>query len=92
LADDALIVVPGMVIDRATFLGALAGEEPWARHRIEDTHVVRLTDQSAAVVYRVIAQRGDQPPFVGYLTSVYVMRADRWRLVVHQQTVIPETA
>jgi hypothetical protein len=92
LADDALIVVPGMVIDRGTFLRALAGEEPWDSHRIEDAHTVRLTDQAAAVVYRVIAQRGDQHPFVGYFTSVYVMRAERWQLALHQQTPMPATS
>jgi hypothetical protein len=91
LAEDALMVVPGMVIDRATFLHAVARETPWASHRIEDPRIVRLTAQSAAVVYRVIAQRGDQPPFVGWLTSVYVTRANRWRLVLHQQTPMPTT-
>ena len=89
LADDALIVVPGMVIDRETFLRALAHEEPWARHQIDEARTIELTDQSAGLLYRVIAQREGQPAFAGFVTSVYVERAGRWQLALHQQTPMP---
>ena len=89
LADDAVLIVPGMVIDRATFLKALADEQPWAGHHIEQPRAVELTDDSAALVYRVTAQRDGQPEFVALMTSVYVKRAGRWQLVVHQQTPMP---
>jgi Domain of unknown function (DUF4440) len=91
LADDALIIVPGMVIDRATFLRAVVHEQPWASHRIEEPRTVQLTDHSAGLVYRVTAQRDGQPDFTGLLTSVYVMREERWQLVLHQQTPVPTT-
>ena len=90
LADDAVIIVPGMVIDRTTFLEAVAHEQPWASHRIE-ARVVQLTDDSAALVYRVKAQRNGQPKFAGLMTSVYVKRTGRWQLALHQQTPIPTT-
>ena len=90
LADDAVFVVPGMVISRNAFLDAVAHEEPWVDHGIEDPRTIRLTDRSAALVYRVTAQRADQPPFVAWLTSVYAEREGRWQLVLHQQTPIPE--
>lgn len=89
LADDAVMIVPGMVIDRATFLEAVAHEQPWASHRIEEPRVVHLTDDSAALVYRVKAQRRGQPEFAGLLTSMYVNRAGRWQLALHQQTPMP---
>jgi hypothetical protein len=89
LADDAVMIVPGMVIDRATFLHAVADEEPWASHQIEDPRAIQLTDDAAALVYRVMARRVGQPEFVGLLTSVYAKRADRWQLVLHQQTPMP---
>lgn len=91
LADDAVMIVPGMVIDRTAFLEAVAHEEPWATHQIAEPQVVHLTDDSAALVYRVKAQRDGQPEFVGLLTSVYVKRADRWQLALHQQTPTPTT-
>lgn len=89
LADDAVIIVPGAVIDRATFLQAVAHEQPWASHHIEEPREIPLTDDSAALVYRVRAQREGQPAFAGHLTSVYVKRADRWQLALHQQTPTP---
>jgi hypothetical protein len=89
LADDALMIVPGMVIDRATFLQAVGHEQPWASHHIEDSRAVELTADSAALVYRVRAQREGEPEFAGLLTSVYVKRAGRWQLILHQQTPMP---
>jgi hypothetical protein len=89
LADDAVMIVPGMVIDRATFLHAVGDEEPWASHHIEDSRAVQVTDEAAALVYRVTARREGQPEFAGLLTSVYAKRADRWQLVLHQQTPMP---
>jgi len=87
--DDALIVVPGMVIDRSTFLGAVAKEEPWSTHHIHDPQVVRLGVDSAALVYEVTARRDGQDEFRGTLTSVYAERGRVWRLVLHQQTPVP---
>ena len=88
LADDALVIVPGMVIERATFLQALAHEQPWASRQIEEPRTVRLADDSAALVYPVTARRGGQPEFHGLLTSIYAKRVGRWQLVLHQQTPI----
>ena len=86
LADDAVFVVPGMVIDRASFLQALVDEQPWATHEIVDVRTIELSDDVVALVYRVTAQRENQPVFTGLLASVYVQRAGRWQLVLHQQT------
>jgi hypothetical protein len=89
LAPDALMIVPGMVIEREPFLQALADEQPWASHRIEEPRALQLTDDSAALIYRVTAQRTAQPAFTALMTSVYVKRPDSWKLVLHQQTPIP---
>ena len=89
LADEAVLIVPGMIIDRATFLKALSTEQPWADHHIDEPQAVELTNESAALVYRVTARRAGQPEFVALMTSVYVKRADRWQLVIHQQTPAP---
>jgi hypothetical protein len=89
LAEDAVLIVPGMIIDRATFLKALSTEQPWADHHIEEPKTVQLTNESAALVYRVTARRVGQPEFVAVITSVYVKRDDRWQLVLHQQTPTP---
>jgi len=49
LADEAAMVVPGIVFYRATFLEAVVHEQPWVSHRIEEPPVVRLTDDFSSV-------------------------------------------
>jgi hypothetical protein len=75
-----------MVIDRMTFLQALTHEQPWSSYRVGQSRTIQLTSDAATLVYRVTARRDGQPELAGLLTSVYVERADRWRLVLHQQT------
>ena len=44
---------------------------------------------SAAIVYLGTGYRhGDQPAFVGLMSSVYVRQDGRWRLALYQQTSI----
>ena len=40
LADDALLVVPGRIIDRDQFLAALSSEQPWTAHDIDDARTM----------------------------------------------------
>jgi hypothetical protein len=89
LADDVLMVVPGMVIDRDTFLAAVRGEPPWKTHLITEPRVITFTDECAALLYQVTAQRDGQAPYVALMTSVYARRNGSWRLVLHQQTPAP---
>ena len=53
LDEGAVLVVPGMVIDRATFLAAIPQEQPWSSHRIDDARVLLFTPECAAVLYTV---------------------------------------
>src|SRR5215204_5343256 len=69
LADDAVMVVPGMVIDRITFLQAVVGIPLWSGHLTqagrpgkESIHHGRFTP---AVVAGVQAGRGGVGAFVG---------------------------
>lgn len=89
LADEALLVVPGMIIDRDQFLAALRSEQPWRTHEINDARTVPFVEDCAAVLYRVTARRGDQPPYVALITSVYARRDGTWKLIYHQQTPSP---
>jgi len=91
LAPDALLVVPGMVIDGSAWLDSLTGPQ-WSSFEIEDTRVVDLADDAAAVVYHAIAQRGDDPPYQAFVTSTYRRAGDRWQLALHQQTPDPSSA
>lgn len=89
LTDDALLVVPGVVLDKATWLASLASAAPWSSHRIEDARVVGLGAGCAALVYRATAQRQGEAAYVALVTSTYVRRHGRWLLALHQQTPVP---
>jgi hypothetical protein len=88
LAPDALLVVPGTVLDGATWLGSLDGPA-WATFTIDDERVVVLTSECAALVYRATAQRRGEPTYHALVTSTYRRDGGAWRLVLHQQTPRP---
>jgi hypothetical protein len=88
LTDDVVIVVPGMVIDRQTFLEN-ADSEPWASYRIDDRHLVELTSDCVTLTYHVIASRPEAPQYEAWLSSTWVRRHGNWKLAFHQQTPDP---
>ena len=89
LTDDTLMVVPGFVVDRATFLEALAREAPWLSFQVEEPRVVELTQNCAVVQYRGRGRRQGQPEYVALMSSIYVNKDGSWKLAYHQQTPTP---
>ena len=86
--DDAVeMLLPGgmRLVDRATVLAAMGGPS-WTAFTLEDLLVRQLTVDSALVSYGVVAQRDGAPPYSALMSSVYVRRADGWKLTFHQQT------
>lgn len=90
LAPDAIHVFPGWgIADRETVLMGVADARPWERFEIADPTFVRLSPMSAAIVYTARARREGEELDQATITSVYRVRAGRWELVLHQQTVVP---
>lgn len=88
LHDDAVMVFPAMVLrGPAEILPTMTGP-PWDAFRLSDVTVGRPHDDTGVVTYRVEAQRGGHA-YRAWLTSVYVRRADGWRLVLHQHSPDP---
>ena len=91
---DAVVVVPGMVLDREQTLASWEGVPPWTDYALTNETVVPLGPQARLVTYEVSATRpGDQGPYRARLTSVYVATegttSEQWRLAFHQQTPMP---
>lgn len=86
LTDDAAMAFPFGVMTRAEAISAMRSSEPWASFAITDARAVELTDDSAVLVYRALAERPGQPPYDAVMSSVYVRREGRWLLAFHQQT------
>jgi uncharacterized protein (TIGR02246 family) len=91
MAEDAVTVVPGMVLDRRQPLASRQGVTPWSEYRLRGQRVIMLGRDAALITYEVTASRpGDERPYHAQLTSVYVATADGdWRLALHQQTPLP---
>jgi hypothetical protein len=90
LTDDALMVVPGYVIDKAMFLASIGSESAWSSFTIEDARVVQLTPECAIVLYRGRGIRPGQAEYIARISSTYVKRGKAWKLAYHQQTPDPK--
>lgn len=87
MTDDGLMVlVNGMVLDRAQVAASLDGAPPWDRYDLDDARLVELGADAAALVYRAVAQRSGQPPFRALMTSIYRLVEGAPRLALYQQT------
>ena len=89
MADDGLMVFPGVVLDKAETIRAISGAGPWLSFELEDVRVIGATPENGTVVYRATAQREGGAPYDALMTSVYTRRDGRWRLLLHQQTPTP---
>ena len=89
MADDGLMVFPGVVLDKAATVGAIAGASAWESFELADVRVIEAAPDSGFVTYRATAQRAGQESYRALMSSVYARRDGRWRLVLHQQTPSP---
>lgn len=93
MSDDGVMVLAnGTVMTRDDVVGALRQAPPWASYEMDDVRVVPLGDDAAALVYVGTGHRdGDDPPFIGVMSSVYVKRDGGWKLALYQQTPLAVT-
>jgi uncharacterized protein (TIGR02246 family) len=86
MADDGVMVFPGLVLDKAATLEIMAGVAPWVTFNLQDVRVVRVSPDCGMIVYRAEAQRAEEATYRAEMTSVYTRRDGSWRLVLHQQS------
>jgi uncharacterized protein (TIGR02246 family) len=86
MADDGLMVFPGLVLDKAATIRAIAAAPPWSSFELTDVREIASNPDSAIITYRATAQRPGEDPYEANMTSVYARHDGRWRLVLHQQT------
>jgi hypothetical protein len=81
-----MVLANGQMMDRDEVVTALGQSPPWASYSIDDPVLLPVDENAKALVYTGTGNRGDGPPFVGVMTSVYVRRNGAWRLALYQQT------
>jgi hypothetical protein len=74
LSHDMVMVLPGMVLDRAEAMESRVGSVPWRDFEIEDVRTMSLGRGAALLTYRALC------------TSVYRQVDGRWWLMFQQQT------
>ncbi|WP_106264381.1 MULTISPECIES: nuclear transport factor 2 family protein [Isoptericola] len=84
LHEDAVVVVPGAVLDKAGCVAAMDASPGWDEVDLGDARLVRGGD-TATVVYRFTGRRGTDT-YAATLASTYVRSDGRWQLLLHQHT------
>lgn len=82
---EAIMVFPGLLIERAAVIAALDGVV-WSEYTMSDQRVVRLGERAAMLVYRLHGVR-DGGALDLWASTTYVYLEGRWRVGAHQQTV-----
>lgn len=91
LPDAVMVLANGMVMDRNTVVSALAQSPPWRAYEISGVRLISPDDDNAALVYTGTAYReGEEPAFVGAMSSVYHRVDGVWKLTLYQQTRKPD--
>ena len=92
LLADAVVAlpVPAGILRRDQIIASVADGPRWAKLRIVNPRVVRLSDTSALLTYRAQASReGAAAPYLTVASSAYVLTGGEWQLAFHQQTPEP---
>lgn len=88
MADDGLMVFPGLVMDKLSSLDVIRRVSPWLSYELSDVRIARI-DDVGLVTYRAVGQRTEEPPYEAVMSSVYVRRGAQWHLLLHQQSPGP---
>lgn len=90
LPEAVMVLGNGMTMDRDGVVSALSESPPWRKYELGDVRLIELDGDNAVLTYTGHAYRdGDEPAFVGAMTSVYHRTEDGWKLALYQQTQIP---
>jgi endonuclease/exonuclease/phosphatase (EEP) superfamily protein YafD len=87
---DAVMILPGMVLDREAVLSSWDGVPGWREFQLAEESCTEWRPGVVALTYHATARRADQPaPYRATMTSVYLRDGEDWRLALHQQTPDP---
>jgi hypothetical protein len=89
LPDALMVLANGMVMNRDTVVSSLSEAPPWRAYDIDEVRLIQLDDDNATLVYVGTAYRdGEEPAFVGAMSSAYHRTDDGWKLALYTQTRI----
>jgi hypothetical protein len=81
----------GRVWTRVAILDLLGSEMPQPAPVVEDFAIQLIGPEAVLVTYRVIRAQGEPGvPRASLRSSLWVLRQDRWQMLFHQGTKIPD--
>jgi hypothetical protein len=87
LAPDAIVIVPGQVLDRDATVAAMDASAGWDKVDLAGPTSRPLGAEGAVLSYTFTGRRGDVV-YRAMMSSAYALRDGEWKLVVHQQTAL----
>ena len=90
--DAVTILSHGFILGREAVRAALRDAVPWDCYAISEPRPIALGDDTATLIYRARAQRGQKPPFTALMSSTYRSVNGRVCLVIYQQTPVSHDA
>lgn len=89
LCDDAVVVIPGRVLDKAATATVMGDAPSWDGHEFRNGRLQMIGEDAAILTYRFEGRRGYER-YDAVLSSTYVRgRGGEWELAFHQQTPLP---
>src|SRR5918992_1718828 len=69
LRDDAVVIVPGQVLDAAATAQSIDASPGWDEFALDDASLLELGDGMALVTYRFSGRRGAEFSYTAHMTS-----------------------
>ena len=89
LSEDALVVLPGRVLDKSATASVMGKSPAWDGHEFRNGRLRVLDEDTAILTYRFEGRRGYER-YDAVLSSTYRRDHDGdWELAFHQQTPLP---
>lgn len=83
-----MLLVNGMVLDRATITATLNEAPAWRSYTLTEEKLIPIGADAAALVYRAVAVRDGEEPFEALMASTYILERGDLRLALYQQTTV----
>ncbi|GGI04208.1 nuclear transport factor 2 family protein [Egicoccus halophilus] len=91
VADELRCVFSVGILDRDATLRGVAQGAPWTDLELSELTVTPIAEDAAALVYRASAvPGGGGGRYETYVTSTYVRRDGRWRLLLHAHVPVAD--
>jgi hypothetical protein len=90
VVDEGIFILPfrGGILDKHQTIRLVEQSPPWTDFSIDEPVLIGIDPRTIALTYAGRGQRNDQDDYHALVTSIYVLRDDGWRLILHQQTPI----